>query len=272
MVEWQSGYIQSGTVRIHYQRAGSGVPLVMAHGMTDNGACWRALADPLTTMYDVVLMDARGHGLSDMDMAQMSTYHQACDVHALLTQLHLERPFLIGHSMGALTALACAAYFPAMLRAVILEDPPLETHETQPTAAQATAWTQEINTWLDSLHDLRLETLELRCIVDHPTWQAAELWAWAQSKQQTSSRNRWVDVSSNVQWQDLVVQLGVPALVVVGDVEHDAIINAATAQRARMLSPFIEIAYVRGVGHSIRREAPQAYAKLVNEFMRRHRA
>ena len=270
MSAWQSGYVHSGTVQIHYQRAGAGVPLLMMHGMADSGDCWRALADPLAAEYDVVLMDARGHGMSDKAMLQMSVLHQALDVHALITQLRLERPFVIGHSMGALTALVCAGHFPAMLRGVLLEDPPLEAHTVAPTAAQAAAWNREINTWVDSLHDLRIETLVLRAIADHPTWQASELVAWAHAKHQTSSQNRWVDTKQVLYWQEMVAQIGVPALLVVGDSACDAVVSAATAQRARALSPFIEVAHVRGVGHSIRREAPQAYAKLVREFLRRH--
>ncbi|NBO40803.1 MAG: alpha/beta fold hydrolase [Betaproteobacteria bacterium] len=83
MTNWQAGFVQSGALRLHYQRAGQGVPLLLVHGRTDNAACWQAFAEPLTHHYDVVMYDARGHGLSDQpaahyaphDLARVTTDH-----------------------------------------------------------------------------------------------------------------------------------------------------------------------------------------------------
>ncbi|MFN5927620.1 MAG: alpha/beta fold hydrolase, partial [Roseiflexaceae bacterium] len=62
-ITWQSGYVQSGSVKIRYQRAGRGIPFVMAHGFSDNGDCWKAWAERhFVADYDVVLLDARNHG------------------------------------------------------------------------------------------------------------------------------------------------------------------------------------------------------------------
>ena len=49
---------------------------------------------------------------------------RAADVAGLIQELKLDRPVLMGHSMGAETAIGTAAIFPDLVRAVILEDPP----------------------------------------------------------------------------------------------------------------------------------------------------
>ena len=116
MVNWTSGFIQSGTVKMHYQRAGRGIPVILAHGFSDHGSCWKAFAEPLTADYDVVLIDARGHGQSSNPGHHYTAADQAGDVRALISQLHLAHPFIIGHSMGAGMALAAAATYPAALR------------------------------------------------------------------------------------------------------------------------------------------------------------
>jgi Mrp family chromosome partitioning ATPase len=63
---WQTGFIQSEDVKIHYYRQGAGVPLIMAHGFSDSGACWQAFAQHFVDEYDVILIDTPPIlGLSD---------------------------------------------------------------------------------------------------------------------------------------------------------------------------------------------------------------
>ncbi len=64
--EWTDGDITTADgVRLHYYRRGSGPSLVLAHGATDNGMCWRRVADALADDFDVVAYDAPSHGRSD---------------------------------------------------------------------------------------------------------------------------------------------------------------------------------------------------------------
>ena len=66
MGDWSSGYVEANGVRLHYTRTGGEkAPLVLAHGVTDEGLCWTAIVAALETDYDVVMVDARGDGRSD---------------------------------------------------------------------------------------------------------------------------------------------------------------------------------------------------------------
>jgi len=99
-------------------------PVIMLHGLTDNGLCWNRIPVLLEVEFDVVLMDARGHGLSGLDARGASLDVQADDVSALMDQLELLQPVLIGHSMGAVVAALIAARMPKAVRGVVLIDPP----------------------------------------------------------------------------------------------------------------------------------------------------
>lgn len=269
MTSWYSASIQSGTVTIHYQRAGHGQPVVMLHGMTDSGDCWKAFADTLTAAYDVVLVDARGHGLSDKTCETVAHVDQVADVHELITQLNLVKPFLIGHSMGAMVAYIAACTYPDVLRAVVLEDPRFQaiTFDTASKQAEARA---NVWAWLDSLRAQSLDVLMRRCISENPTWRAEEIIPWAQSKHAVAARLLWEDERNMVPWQQRMPHLGVPALLMTADVAHGALVSAAAAAAARELSALVEVAHIRHAGHCIRREAPQAYAALVLDYLRRH--
>src|SRR5687767_3643665 len=135
---WRSGEVRANGIRQHYWRTGegSGKPvLVLAHGATDNGLCWTRVTKALEADWDIVMPDARGHGLSEAPEEDYSAGARAADLAALIRELGLERPVVGGHSMGAATTLRLAAERPDLVRAAILEDPGLR--DTSPGTADA---------------------------------------------------------------------------------------------------------------------------------------
>jgi pimeloyl-ACP methyl ester carboxylesterase len=65
METWQQGNIETGGLRLHYTRTGGAKPpVVLAHGFSDDGLCWTPVARALQAEYDVIMVDARGHGQS----------------------------------------------------------------------------------------------------------------------------------------------------------------------------------------------------------------
>jgi len=270
-ITWQSGYVQSGSVKIRYQRAGRGIPFVMAHGFSDNGDCWKAWAERhFVADYDVVLLDARNHGQSDRTAIHNGGIDRAEDTKALITQLNLHKPFLIGHSMGADMALHAATMYPELLRAVVLEDPPMWGVPTVPLSdAERQANVDRFVNWITEMKNMPTPELILRCIHDNPTWRAEEIEAWVRSKHEfgvlgDSSQDR------SRPWQALCAQVGVPTLLICADEQLGSIAPAQSVAQARAVSAHIEVAHIRNAGHCIRREAPDAFTAVVREYVRRH--
>ena len=99
---WTEGYVMSNGIRIHYWRTGAGsnkAPLVMAHGSSDDALCWTNLATEFTDRYDIIMFDARGHGLSDPPTAADPADVQVEDLAGLIKALKLEKPVLMGLSL-----------------------------------------------------------------------------------------------------------------------------------------------------------------------------
>ncbi|MFB6128541.1 MAG: alpha/beta fold hydrolase [Halorhabdus sp.] len=121
---WERGFVEANGIELHYCRTnGSGPPIVVSHGFTDDGYCRLDLARELGADFDVVLYDARGHGRSDAPDAGYGPSERAADLLGLLDALDLGDPILFGHSMGADTVTEAAVEQPGRPRAVILEDP-----------------------------------------------------------------------------------------------------------------------------------------------------
>src|SRR5690349_17724209 len=116
MNRWQSEVIQINGLRLHYTRTGADAsgqkpPLVLAHGFSEDGLVWTALAEQLEDKYDVIMPDARGHGQSDPAETGLGTAELASDLHGIISALGLDKPAVLGHSMGGMTTFALAGLY-----------------------------------------------------------------------------------------------------------------------------------------------------------------
>ncbi len=86
---------------MHFLRAGRGAPpLVFVHGFCCEIADWVFQIQSLQKQFDVIACDLRGHGKTPGRPEECSIEHYGGDVAALVGVLDLEKPVLIGHSMG----------------------------------------------------------------------------------------------------------------------------------------------------------------------------
>ena len=131
---------ERGGVRLHYTDAGAGEPaLLFVHGWSSNLRHWEPQARHFRRRHRVVRIDLRGHGRSpapELPVPGYSIPRHAEDLAALLTRLGLSAVVAVGHSSGGWVALALAARFPELVRAVVVVDsgfdpavPPAELEE-----------------------------------------------------------------------------------------------------------------------------------------------
>jgi len=90
--------------------------VVLIHGFCEDHRIWDGFAAPLASRYRVVMPDLPGFGQSPLPTDRaVSIVGMAQAVHAALQSLGIERPILIGHSMGGYVALAYAQQYPEAL-------------------------------------------------------------------------------------------------------------------------------------------------------------
>lgn len=97
---------------------------MLSHGLTDNGLCWSRLAATLAGEFDVVMLDARGHGDSTR-MPDGEAPDPWLDLAEAIEALGLTSPIVMGHSVGARASASFVAVNPGRAARVVLEDPPL---------------------------------------------------------------------------------------------------------------------------------------------------
>jgi pimeloyl-ACP methyl ester carboxylesterase len=101
---------------------GRGKQILCIHGITANCRFWDLLASALSPHHRVIAMDLRGRGLSDKPPTGYSIEHHCKDILALMKDQGLERPVLMGHSLGAFISLVFAAQYPKKIDRLILVD------------------------------------------------------------------------------------------------------------------------------------------------------
>ena len=262
------------TMKLHYMRnapppglVGERQTIIMLHGVTDNGACFQRVADALSTHYDIILLDARGHGSSGAPEQGYSPHDMADDVIRLIAVLGIYQPILIGHSMGAEVAAVVAATVPTMVKAIILEDPPYSANP--PSEKQISAM---ITWWENSIK--QQQTRRTAAMVDEALekygWDPADADPWAQSKRKVNIRvAQYFRDRVDYDWRATLVEIQCPTLLLTGDNNpHGAIITPEITEQIKPLLTKGEVQHIPGAGHNIRRDQFDAYMKAVRVFIK----
>lgn len=253
-----------GDFSVHYYRTGEGsgkLPLVLAHGFSDSGLCWLPVARTLEAEWDVILPDARGHGLSQRFVPGEEVNFQE-DLADFIKALGLDHPVAGGHSMGASTVMNMAARNPGLIRAMILEDPGLRG--TPPKPADGSI--HPVETMFRTMQTQTAGQIADEGQRNNPTWPEGEWPAWADSKLQLDMEifrlePVWDD------WREVMKRIGVPTLLITSDVEKGGLISQAVAGEIVQINPNVRVAHIPGCGHNIRREAPAAFLRAVRDFL-----
>ena len=263
---WQSALIETNGLQLHYTRTGGNKPpIILAHGFSDDGLCWTPVAEILAADYDVIMVDARGHGRSDGPEQGYGSAESAADLAGVISGLGLHRPAVLGHSMGAATALTLAGLYPDLPGAILLEDPPAWWFIDPAIAGNRRG---RFGDWIVNLKRKTREEMIADQRVSSPRWSDTELGPWADSKLRLSFHVLNREGSAAVDWPATVKKITCPTLLITADPEQGAIVTAEAAAALQTLVPQVQIAHIPDAGHSIRREQFDRYMAVVQEFLR----
>ncbi len=114
-------FIEVDGARLHYLDRGTGPVVVLVHGLGGNLRNFSGLVDKLAATCRVVAVDRPGSGYSTMISGEHPTLRaQATIIARFLHRLSLDRPLLVGHSLGGALALALALDHLHCVRALVL--------------------------------------------------------------------------------------------------------------------------------------------------------
>ncbi len=271
---WSDGYVYANGIRIHYYRAAPapGKPvMVMAHGVTDYGLNWTTLTKDLQRAYDIYMVDARGHGYSDPPIAGVTGDTGVEDLVGFLRAMKLEKPILMGHSMGAGTVMRLAAAYPDVPRAVIMLDPglgagprPTATPPAPRPGALVMFGTPE---QLVQQNNRSYEELVAQCGKESPKWDLLDCQYWAVSKRlyhgSYGASTRPMPSGANV--SEVLGKITAPALILKADAPPET--RRANEDVAKVLRNG-KLVHVDGAAHNLHHDQRQRTVQEIMTFLK----
>jgi pimeloyl-ACP methyl ester carboxylesterase len=300
---WSDGYVYANGIRIHYYHAtpAPGKPvMVMCHGVTDIGLSWTTLTWKLEDSYDIYMLDARGHGLSDPPTPSDSRDAMVKDVVDVVHALKFEKPILVGHSMGASTVMHVGAEYPDLARAIIMLDPGLTDggpggrggRAGAPASAPATGpgrggaggrgapaggvggtpgrfslamfGTPEA---LVAQNNHSYEDLVAICHRDNPKWDMVDCEYWALSKKQyhgnyNSGQRQFM--TGGMSTSEALAKITAPALVLKADAPPA---TRATNEQAAKVMQHGKLVHIDGAAHNLHHDQLARTVQEIKGFL-----
>ena len=259
-------------------RCGAGAPVVLAHGLTSSALQWHPVVPALARRYEVIAVDARGHGRSALAGAaahrlRYSARHHAADLVAVLDGLGIVRASLVGQSMGAENVACCAARHPDRVACVVLEDPPWWPLPFSVRRAMRREWHDQL------LAEQRLPDAELRAQLagpqrGFPPALTEEL--MADRRRLSPAVLEWLVDRDH--WSRFVPDLAAPTLLLTADVAAGAIVSPLVARQVQARNAMagnpcrVQVRHVAGAGHGIHSDRPHEFLAAVMPFLAAHAA
>jgi len=262
---WTQNDLKINKVKLHYYRTGDGSkpPLVLVHGFSDNGLCWLQTALDLEADYDIIMPDARGHGLSERVQPGQEV-DMTTDLAGLILSLGLEEPIVGGHSMGAAISFQLGVRYPEIPRALILEDPPWwqpQNRSPMPEGEHPMAG------FVDTINRQSLDEFIAQTRSEHPDWPEWVINTWCPAKKQLDPNILSILRIEGADWSETLPKLQCPILIVTADPDKGGIITPEIAARAQELNPRCRVTHIPGTGHHVRFEKYDTYMRAIRAFL-----
>jgi pimeloyl-ACP methyl ester carboxylesterase len=259
--------VEVAGLRIAYERAGHGPPVVLVHGFVgDASGTWGRQLEALSDEYTVIAWDGPGAGRS-ADPPDGFRLPQFADCLAEFTaELGVEHPHVVGLSFGGAMALELHRRRPAVPRTLFLAGAYAGWAGSLPPEAVA----ERLRFCLDAA-DLPPDGFVESMLPSmfSPSAAPERVAAFAASVRQfhPDGFRAMARASAEADLRPVLGRVSVPTVVLCGDRDTRAPLPVAEALHAAI--PGSQLVVLDGVGHASAVEAPERFTDAVRTFLRR---
>ena len=258
-------YVDIEGLRIAYQRAGKGPPLVLLHGWPCNSREWRRQIEDLSGEFTVVAWDTPGCGRSSDPPEGFGLVDYADCLAAFIEALGLDRPHVAGLSFGSGLALELYRRHPAVPRTLILASAYAGWAGSLPSEVVAERLQQSVRQaalppdafareWLPTLFtDATPPEIVAEALTMLAEFHPAGYRVWARAFAEADLR-------------DVLPRIGIPTLLLYGDQDVRSRLSVADDLHAKI--PGSTLVVFPGIGHMVDMEAAEPFNAELRQFLR----
>lgn len=263
--------VETNGVETYYEHRGRGPPIVFVHGASNDCRWWEPQMAAFSDDFEVVAYDVRGHGRTGgSDRSRYSMELFAADLRALVAELDLDSPVVVGHSLGGMFALEYAARYPDHLRGLVLADSQVAPGLTpMQTVVQHGLIPLQMGLQRALGPDRASAMMEwiARRVTDADAPEDDELAAYAEETDEMFASEESLKVLGAVRRFERpdLSSIEAPTLGVYGK-EDPTMMHRNAVELAREV-PRAELRLVPEAGHGLTREQPAAFERTVRKFL-----
>lgn len=112
-------FLDTGKIKLYYEKTGTGTPIIMLHGNGEDHKIFNKTVQILKNHYTVYAIDSRDHGKSGK-VTELHYEDMADDIYDFITMLGIEKPIVYGFSDGGIIALILAVKHQDVLSKIIV--------------------------------------------------------------------------------------------------------------------------------------------------------
>jgi pimeloyl-ACP methyl ester carboxylesterase len=113
-------YAEVNGISLYFETHGTGRPLILLHGGLGSGEMFGPVLPALTERHRVIAVDLQGHGRTPDIDRPIDVRLMADDIAALIDYLGLDKPDVVGYSLGGGVALFTAVKYPAKVGRLVV--------------------------------------------------------------------------------------------------------------------------------------------------------
>jgi pimeloyl-ACP methyl ester carboxylesterase len=234
--------VRLGGRRVRFRTAGAGEPVVLVHGLSGSGAWWAPVLAALATRFRVHVVDLPGFGLMRRQ-GGLAPPRAAAWLQAWSAAAGLERPHVVGHSLGGYVALLLAAGAPGAVGRLALLAPAV-----LPPGGRLRGYAGPL------LRSLRQAPPAFLPVLLRDSLQAGPATVWRAARDLLTG-------AADEALADVVA----PVLLVWGS--QDAMVPLATGQRLRAALPRSRLLVLEGAGHVPMYERPHELSAALLAYL-----
>jgi pimeloyl-ACP methyl ester carboxylesterase len=251
-------------LKINYRdTGGDGQPIVLVHGFTGNVRNWALTVPAIRDRFRCVSFDLPGHGLSDkpIDSPSYELSKMAKVVWGAIQALGLEKPVLMGHSMGGMISQYVVLAHPDAFRALVLVDTASETIAIRNIDRQKMVDAVKSG-GIEAAFELQMANAEPR-VRENAQFVAL----WREQFMMTSVEAYIGGAEAMASRESLLgrlKELRLPALIVCG--ENDLPFRGPSKDMHEAI-PGSQLEIIPGAGHSPTFETPEKFNAVLTGFL-----
>ncbi|WP_461615501.1 alpha/beta fold hydrolase [Clostridium sp. Marseille-QA1073] len=269
-------YVEKGT---------SDISILLLHGGSSRWQTFRDIIDDLSVGFHVYALDLRGHGKSGRTEKMYKIQDYVPDVKEFIEKC-IEKPaIIIGHSLGGMIAILLAAYYPSMVKALIIGDSPISLDVLRSHSESQKEMTMLWREWSKNLSIgeivKKLKAMQVPMPGGERTISAAEAYGenhpWfkfmAENLKQndTNMLTAIIDDFDNT-YEDYDVErlfplIKCPTLIIKGDSNQGSLIRDNDINLIKTLNSNVKHIEIEGVGHALYMQDKQSFIDAILSFI-----